>query len=215
MENKIYFGAQKSISLLGAIILLLGLIFVIFLANLMPSPLNYVFYIFGVIVFLFALLFLVKSSGSFAAEVTDNGTIEIKRGIGKTSEIEINSIKFVGDNNVVILQTTKDNIISITVADEEDRKNIKQFNPEKIIGAVTGWSRMKYGLEALKNAGKNEYQKGIGPYSFAFVSDESKVVKIKLKLLTVINFLGKNDIQEPTIYVSLKDPDKFISENKK
>jgi len=159
------------------------------------------------LIFLFNMVLLING---FKIEIIPNGSILIKRRTGLLfNKLYDNTINMTSGG--VFCSISKNNISKIENISNEDSllidkysfENVFTFNPVRKIG---------YTMDVAKSM----INKGINSlYSFIFVSDKNKVVKITLKKVKLKTIVQEENINSPILFISIKEPTKFIEALKK
>jgi hypothetical protein len=206
MEKKIFFGAKDAellVSLLTPVfclVLLIGFLFFAFplyFGLTIENSLKYLLILIlsPFIIFLIYLILIVIFG--FKITIREDNSLLMQRKSGfffnkaYPEELRLN----LGGLSCLINQS---NLVRIEKATDEETDLIKKFLKKSIFIKKSGI------YESLRN-------KGIDiRYSFSFVSDKRKLIKISVKKLRIKSFFKDYDVNYPVLFVSLKNPERFL-----
>ena len=213
MEKTVFKGAISKRWIFFIILLPLIIFFVlvtIFLLIQVPSLLKILaitIISIASLIFIFNMILLINE---FNMEIRPNGSILIKRREGLFfNKFEDNTINMTAGG--VFCSISKNNISKIENISNEDSKLINKYSFENVF-TFNPIRKIGYTIDVAKSM----INKGINSlYSFIFVSNKNKVVKITLKKIKIKTHFQEKIIDSPILFISLKEPGKFLQSFKK
>ena len=191
---------------------------IIFLVPMMmvPFPLNLIFITVDLIFISIGVSSFFFKKNNIYAEIGDDGSLKINAAQGVKSEPEKNVLEIYGSMAGIKakINISKDNIKKVEMANSEDLQKMNKYtaqenlfsnNPTKSFSASK--NLIKYSFKQL------EIEPGLGLFSFIFSLNQSGV-KITLNSLRVKDFFHNEEIKNPVIFFSAKNPQEFINEFK-
>jgi len=101
------------------------------------------------------------------------------------------------------------NIVSVSLPNPEERALAHLWSVERL-RSINPITKLQAQIRFTKNFRTREVAKGCGLFSFFFVSDEEKLVKLTCKQMLIRNDFEEYTMEELHIFLSLQEPDQFV-----